>query len=172
MIRPARLLAPALAALLTLAACAPMEIGTPFSVDEVRFIKRQGTARIEGQAFLRQMGGGVVTCAGSGVLLIPAGGYATELFSRAWGNPQGGTANVFVMGPESMPEGFKEYSRKSRCDAEGDFVFTGVPDGDYFVVSQVMWTVPGSYIPEGGVVGRRVAIRGGRDARVLISGGA
>ncbi|MWD27716.1 hypothetical protein E0K89_009540 [Aquicoccus sp. SCR17] len=155
-----------------LAACAPMAIATPFRAEEVRGIKRDGRARIEGQAFLRQRGGGVVTCAGSGVLLIPAGGYATELFTRVWGNPEGGVAGTFVMGPKTLPPGFLEYTRQSRCDAEGDFVFERVPDGTYFVASQVTWTVPGSYLPEGGVVGRRIAVRGGRSQRVLISGGA
>lgn len=151
-------------------ACTPLVIEAPFSTEEVSFINSPGAATLEGQAFLRQMGGGVVTCAGSGVILVPAGGYATELFTKAFGNRDGGLANVFVAAPESTPTDFETYTRKTQCDADGNFAFVQVPNGDYYVVSEVQWYVGDGIIPEGGMVGRRVSVRNGMGQRVIISG--
>ncbi len=74
------------------------------------------------------------------------------------------------MGPSSTPPEFQKYVRKAQCDAEGDFEFTGVPNGTYYVVSQVTWMVPGSYISEGGVVGKRITVTNGRSQKVIVTG--
>lgn len=150
--------------------CAPMEISSKFDPNQAEFINRQGSATVIGQAFLRQRGGGIVTCAGSGAALIPATDYATELFTNAFGNREGGVAGFFVMAPQNMPSDFLKYSRKSSCDVSGSFSFAGVPAGSYYLISQVTWYVGGSIVPEGGVVGRRIQVRNGVTQNVIVSG--
>lgn len=159
------------AALALVAACAtPITIETPFSPEEVAYVSTRGAATVEGQAFLRQMGGGVVTCAGEEVSLIPAGTYATELITKMFGSPQGGRMTALsLVDPGETPARFREMQRRAQCDAEGDFTFAGVADGPYYVMTRVVWTVGDSFIPEGGYLARRIEVSGGRDTRVLLN---
>lgn len=161
----------ATAALLALAACAtPITVTAPFVAEEVAYVSTRGSATVSGQAFMRQMGGGVVTCAGEEVMLIPAGRYATELMTRMFGNPQGGRMGALsVMAPSETPTQFREMQRRAQCDAEGDFAFSGVANGPYYVLTRVIWTAGDSFVPEGGYVARRIEVRGGRDQRVLLN---
>lgn len=53
------------------AAAVKENFNSTFNVDEVSFIKEEGTNTITGNAFLRQRGGGVVTCAGENITLYP-----------------------------------------------------------------------------------------------------
>lgn len=64
-----------LAGCATYAAPAPVAITTPFDREAHAPYYLSGTGSIHGQAFLRQQGGGVVTCAGS-----PIGPNATLYF--------------------------------------------------------------------------------------------
>ncbi|NDV53934.1 carboxypeptidase regulatory-like domain-containing protein [Salipiger sp. PrR003] len=157
---------------LVTAGCAGRVIETtvPFDPNEVSFIDQRGAADIEGQAFFRQQGGGVVTCAGEQVTLIPAGKYATERMTQIYGSVSGGRISVFQgASQENLPPQYISMVRSSMCDAEGDFSFANVANGDYYVTTKVLWTVGNSYIPEGGALARRVSIRNGQDARVLLN---
>ncbi|SDY18064.1 hypothetical protein [Citreimonas salinaria] len=154
------------------AGCAGRVIETtvPFNPNEVAFINQRGAADIEGQAFFRQQGGGVVTCAGEEVTLVPAGQYATQRMSQIYGNVNGGRINVFQgASQEGLPPQYVSMVRSSMCDAEGDFRFADVANGDYYVTTRVLWTVGNSIIPEGGALAQRVSIRNGQDARVLLN---
>ena len=150
--------------------CAPIEVATPFDTKEVSFVTRAGSAVVDGQAFLRQRGGGVVTCAGSGVALIPAGGYATEYFTKAFGRREGGIAGPLTGAPSTVSPDFTKYVLKSQCDAGGNFAFSRVPAGEYYIMSQVTWTVGDNIFPEGGVVGKRIRVTAGSRQRVLLTG--
>lgn len=160
------------AACVFLAGCMGRTIETtvPFNPDEVAYINRSGAAEIEGQAFFRQRGGGVVTCAGEEVLLIPAGEYATQRMSQIYGNVQGGSISAMQgASQENADPRYLSMVRKSVCDAEGDFEFKNVANGDYYVATKVLWTVGDSFIPEGGALTQRVSIRGGRSTRALLN---
>ncbi|SLN19906.1 hypothetical protein ROJ8625_00696 [Roseivivax jejudonensis] len=159
------------ASMLALAACVQtIETTTPFDPNEVAFINQRGAADITGQAFLRQAGGGVVTCAGEQVQLIPAGTFAKERLSQLYGSVQGGRIGTMVgASQENVDPRYLEMVRTSQCDAEGDFEFRNVANGDYYVLSGVRWTVPGSYIPEGGSMAKLVQVRSGQDQRVLLN---
>ncbi|MFY0635484.1 MAG: hypothetical protein JXQ91_16860 [Vannielia sp.] len=156
--------------LLWLAGCGPaIEVAKPFSAREVDYVKRPGSATVTGQAFFRQRGGGVVTCAGYNVLLVPAGGYAKEFVTRAFGNVQGGSIPVILMPKIKHPPAFAEYQRKATCDAEGDFEFRAVPNGDYYIFSGILWEVPNQIIPEGGALAEFFRVSGGRSERVIVN---
>ena len=160
----------ALAALLALsvAACAPKPITTlsKFNAAEVAYIHEQGPNTIRGQAFLRQRGGGVVTCAGSEVHLAPAGHYATERIRNIYG-----TTSRPAQAVARADDGDSEYYRYIRiatCDAQGSFTFRDVADGRYFLITVVQWQVH-EYSHEGGALMSPVEVSGGEVAEVIIA---
>ncbi|WP_069299778.1 hypothetical protein [Neptunicoccus sediminis] len=157
---------------LILGACVgrDLEITAKFDPREAAFVKQGGSAHLSGQAFMRQNGGGVVTCAGEEVNLFPATRYATERFAKIYGDVSGGRINVFQgVTQKGVPPEYLQYRRIAMCDAEGDFEFNGVAAGTYYVQSRVLWTVPNSYFPEGGSVAKRVTVRPGQKLRVLLN---
>jgi hypothetical protein len=91
-----------------------------FDYDLHKSYVQKGNNTIKGQAFLRQQGGGVVTCAGSEVLLVPDTPYFREMITilKSGKRPAG----------EMDPVG-KSIIRRSRGDAQGNFIFNEVPDG-------------------------------------------
>ncbi|RVT87025.1 hypothetical protein DXV76_02755 [Rhodobacteraceae bacterium CCMM004] len=160
----------AVLALAALAGCGgTIEMATPFDAREVAYVTRSGAADVTGQAFFRQRGGGVVTCAGEEVALIPAGAYMREFVTKGFGRVEGGTIPAIMAPQVSHPPEFAQYRRTATCDAEGDFEFRNVANGDYYVTSIVLWTVGDQIIPEGGALAKLVQIRGGRDQRVIVS---
>lgn len=77
---------------LALSACmtTTVETAVPFDPNQGRCILSRGSSTIQGQAFLRQAGGGVVTCAGEEVSLLPATPYQVERMTIIYGSTQGG----------------------------------------------------------------------------------
>jgi hypothetical protein len=61
--------------------------------------------------------------------------------------------------------------REEVCDAEGDFEFLNVPDGNYYLVAKVIWAIPGQYNQnyQGGGMMKRVSVNDGEHVKVLIS---
>ncbi len=113
-----------------------------------------GPNKVYGQGFLRTNVGGVVTCAGNQVLLLPATPYYSQV------------KDAYVLGKlrPFLPYG---YSQKSQCDAEGNFVFSEVPDGIWLFLTEVRWTFRGK--PQGGVVAAEAGIQGGGTFQVIVS---
>jgi hypothetical protein len=160
-----------------LAGCAPqvIPVTTRFNASEVEFIRRPGTAVVSGQGFMRQRGGGIVTCGGEEVRLIPFTEYSAERMTIFYGNDTSGFRDIrtsaFGRIPEPAPPEFLEASLDTRCDAQGNFSFENVPAGSYFVVTKVQWEVPTGYfsIQQGGHLMRRVTVADGQRVRVLLS---
>jgi len=128
------------------------------------FALQEGSAYLTGSGFLRQRGGDVVTCAGSGVWLAPA----TPFFS--WVANQGNPAAEFGMTPMS------DYVRTGFCDAEGEFFIESVPEGRYLVGTVIEWEIPGDTFDQifgltkqGGPVHVPVEIGSGEEYRVVIT---
>lgn len=152
-----------LAAALLTGGCAQQR--TPYTMvstfDEADYLPytRSGDSSLAGQAFLRQKGGGVVTCAGSTVILFPATAYTREaIFAMARGSQPINTHQT-----EGRLTGAK---RESRCDAQGKFAFSGLPSGlSWFVATEVKWQV--GYAVQGGALGREMVIGPGANEVLL-----
>ena len=104
---------------------------TKFDYSEHEPYTKPGENGISGQAFLRQHGDSVVTCAGSRVLLLPATSYFREVF---W--------HIIIGGSDPEPPktpypSLKSMIRRTQCDAQGNFSFSEIPDGTWFVLTQV-----------------------------------
>jgi len=154
-----------------LAACAPQQptihLSSKFDPSEAEFILTDGTATITGQAFLRQSGGGVVTCAGSIVDLFPRTRYADERIRHLYGSTLGGVN--YGSDPTFVPESsaYIKLTRTAQCDAEGDFEFSNVPAGKFYVQTDVVWVV--ARAQQGGPILKPVDVARGQKVTVLLT---
>lgn len=128
----------------------------PFDAALHRELLAPGPAAVAGQAFLRQSGGGVVTCAGSTVRAIPATPYISEALRLAW------------LGiPTDVPEErMRENSYVVMCDAQGNFTFNALQPGDWHFITVVSWMVGRNQ--QGSALTKRVTLHPGRN-QVLMS---
>lgn len=151
---------------LAMSACATTP-DVPFSNADFASYHGNGPARIEGQAFLKTQGGDVKTCAGEQVLLAPATAYDEAVVSRF-----AFSLSVALMwaGPAA------HHWRKSICDSRGNFNFSGVPRGEWFVITQVRWAVRSTNIDpgnlnkgevQGGTLVHKVTLHPGANSVIL-----
>ena len=161
--------------LLILTACVPspevIKSTVDFDKEAASIINKKGKATVSGQAFLKQGGGGVVTCAGADALLFPATEYAKERITGIFGNEDGGyrTLNVYRGGlfEASTNSDYLAYTRRVVCDAEGDFNFDSVANGEYYVNSTVSWYVGND--SQGGALSKKISVKNGKDVRILLT---
>lgn len=178
-------------ALAFLAGCAapPKQIAlqSEFDADEARRLLAKGNNTIKGSALMRQLNGGVVTCAGGAVSLRPATAYAHERITHLYGNAIKGVgyyrpAGIYgqvnypetwgnVYFTDTAPE-YAELGKQTTCDAQGFFEFTDVADGAFFVITGIHWQVVISqYVREwqGGALMHKVEVKGGETKKVVLS---
>ena len=131
-----------------------------FDVEQAQRLMKDGKNTIKWTAFLRQNGGGVVTCAGLDANLAPATEYTAERMRYLYGdiieNSVGFNNNPLkrVSQPDPL---YKKLSRSVICDKDGNFAFTNVADGEFFIVVNVTWKVGGS--TQGGYLGQKVLVK-------------
>ncbi|MFK7944139.1 MAG: hypothetical protein AB8B85_14665 [Paracoccaceae bacterium] len=131
----------AIAALLMTASCAQdpkfesIRLSAPITSAQMATYADGGTGRIEGQAFLRQDGGSVVTCAGSEVLLMPDVASTREIVNLL---KEGRVASMRVNGqrPSTL---FPRAFRKKWCDSDGGFAFDQLASGSWILMTDVQW---------------------------------
>jgi hypothetical protein len=136
-------------------------------------VNDKGPNIVRGSAFLRQRGGGIVTCAGLHAFLHPAGKYAKAWVANTYGSEAGGYLdnNVKVAeAPLPDPE-FNKLGVKTPCDAQGAFQFLGLADGEYYVQAQVFWESPGRYGMQrnGGMLAKKVSLAGGVASQIILT---
>ena len=133
-----------------------VQMQTKFDYSEHEPYAKPGENGITGQAFLTRQGDSVVTCAGSRVLLLPATSYFREMF---W--------HMIVAGsepdpPENPYPSLKGMIRRTECDAQGNFSFSKIPDGTWFVLTQVK-------ARDGGVLIAELTLSNGGTPQVLLT---
>ena len=145
-----------------------VQLANNFDREQARELNRSGVNIVSGSALIRQNGGGVVTCAGLEVRLIPKTAYATERIQALYGNTMRGYNPVFnqVAFTPDHPD-YLQLTRTTLCDAQGNFAFNDVADGDFFLTSQIVWVVAGT--PQGGGLMQYVSVRGGESRQVVLS---
>ncbi|WP_147329504.1 carboxypeptidase-like regulatory domain-containing protein [Paraburkholderia sp. DHOC27] len=110
---------------------------------------------------MTKRGGGVVTCAGRPVFLSPDSPYFREIATIA----VSGSKPDFPHGPG----GPEDVVRHTTCDAQGNFGFGHLPDGNYILLASVRWTVDDR--PQGGPMWLPGSVSGGTPRRVILSNG-
>ena len=138
----------------------PRQEEVAFQSAEHRSFITKGANTIKGQAFLRQQGGGVITCAGNEVIVIPQ----TVFFHQAIGR-----ANSALEIGRGMPSDAQGLIRRTRCDAQGNFSVADLPDGSWYVVTDVRWFV--GYNQQGGKLVQAIDnLRGATTTQALLTG--
>jgi hypothetical protein len=152
------------------AGCAPTVMQVAVAANEVELATRilePGTGTIKGSALIRQRGGGVVTCAGNEVYLIPATESGTRELRRIFGS----AGYVRRGGDTTMGGGTlvapPQPNRKGVCNAQGFFTFDRVKPGDWYVMTSVVWSVGDSY--QGGTLLGSAQIADGGEAEIVLS---
>ena len=147
---------------LILAGCAsaptPVAMTTPFDPVEHSSYKNPGTGSIKGQGFMRQQGGTVVTCAGSTAYLFPDTGYFREIIQIAKSRQTVAAA---------IPIEAQQTVRTSDCDAQGNFSYSNIPAGKWFITVEVKWII--GYYPQGGSLLRNILVTDGQSQEILLS---
>lgn len=141
-----------------------------FDKEEAEQAMKPGKNKIIGNAFVRQMGGGVVTCAGNVVELIPVTKYSNERLLAIYGNTGEGFVDVYNARSISFTPDDYEYHtirNKTTCDSQGNFEFENLADGEFFISTGAMWYVGSN--PQGGALMKRVFVNGGETKKIVMS---
>ena len=123
-----------------------------------------GDMTLTGSAFLRQGGGGVVSCAGNTVKLSRAfsferSDYATEVNSLSYGVRNVSEIDQRHIDFEAQLDRIKaSMVRTTSCDVDGKFEFKNLAPGYYNLRTKVYWVVADQ--GQGGIVGTNVYLDG------------
>ena len=137
-----------------------------FNEKEASNLMNKGNNTISGQAFLRQLGGGIVTCAGYEVKLIPATKYAEERIRQLYvSNEQG--ANLYRHYAFTPDEPlYHNLIHKTICNKSGNFTFTHVSNGSFFIVAPVIWA---ARTKEGAWLMKKVTVTNNETKEVIVT---
>lgn len=105
---------------------------TAFNESEFLPYAAYGSGTIQGQAFLKTRGGDVRYGAGNTVSLIPVNAYSKEVWQASL------LGEVAVKDPRWI-----KYVRECVADGSGNFEFTKIPAGEYYLECPIFWEVPG-----------------------------
>jgi hypothetical protein len=143
-----------------LSACVERKPATvAFSVEEAAFIKKAGTTTITGHAFRTKPSGAVVNAAGEVVRLIPATAYARERFENLYGKRKYVPHRAYPRDDNADPA-YGEYTRTTKAESNGRFIFRNVAPGAYYLTTQIIWGDEDALFREGGSVYDSVTVTG------------
>lgn len=137
--------------LILLNACAssgPTRITVPFDEAKARSMLLPGANQVKGRIMVGMSSGALVTCANNVVSLVPVTDYAKEWARRFYQLDTGryGSLNAAYRMDSREPEvkfvgaePFYAATRTTRCDEDGDFAFSNVANGEFFVVAKTRW---------------------------------
>ena len=136
-----------------------------YNPDEVSWSKLDGDSSVSGSAFIRQRNGGIVSCAGFEVELFPQSSYADERLSYLYSNLNKGfnTSRAIDTGDHR----YLADGRKTICGVDGKFKFTNLPNGVYYIITQVAWQV--GYSTQGARLFQKVDLTSGGNLEVVLS---
>jgi hypothetical protein len=123
-----------------------------------------GSNTIVGQGFLRQIGGTVVTCAGSTVWLMPISVMSASMVAAA----QDGYTLTNIS-PQALK--YTYAYQANTCDAQGSFHFENIPSGEWAVLTSVFWGVPTKYNiqPQGGYIYASIQLDENQSVNLILS---
>ena len=142
-------------------ATGPAARETSFNEQEYAQYAYAGTGTISGQVMVRAEGGQTRPAEGSQVSLNPVTSYSTEWWNRTV---------VGGLNLRSADEREQKYLRTAVTDAQGRFLFSDLPRGEYFVVAALNTVAApsGATGPSSSMVGQRVHLtEGGKVDLVL-----
>jgi len=167
----------AIAGAMSVSACATTDgaapvAANPFDAAALEWSRGAGQNAIKGSAILRTRGGDVKTCAGLTARLIPASAHTTEYVKNVYGPGEKGLENPYAwLAKRALNGGVADYVRTTTCNPQGEFGFSGLPDGKYYVEANVSWEAPSRYgmTPQGGNLVSAVDLKGGETKSIVLT---
>ena len=162
----------ALLPLAALAACVtpppppPIEMSSSATVrsEDFAWSTAEGNNTLTGAVAYRTGRGPAWTCAGGSVALTPETEYSSRRVAALYGSTRRAVLPVQLVRSRTVEQAADDYSRyvrATRCDSEGRFTFTGLPDGGWFVIAQAR-PGPGGAPEDALAIMEHVQTRGGR----------
>lgn len=130
---------------------------TVFNAADFAPYEADGSAVIQGHAFVRTEDNAKHNAAGLPVYLMPLTPYTQE------------RANIMMKGgePEEASPGLSKYVKSTTADMGGRYTFTGLPTGSYVVYSKIEWShykrSGGSYYAVG-----KVTVKNGENRHLVV----
>jgi hypothetical protein len=162
-----------LATAFLISGCATVKEVSLSSFDNTQAEKllQPGKNQIKGSGLLRQVGGGVVSCAGLEVRLVPATTHAQERVTAIYGNAlrgySPGNTHLQVKFLNESVQYFQQVKRTT-CNAQGFFSFQDVADGEFYIGTTITWQV-NPYVIQGGSLIERIRVKGGETKEVVLT---
>lgn len=144
---------------LFLISCASLQtkkvtLKTPYDAEQMKKLLAPGDAKIVGNAFIPQAGGGLVTCAGKPIVLAPVTDFTTELYSVIFKNLKKDYVSANELPPKieytPFPTEYYAIQKVTKCDSQGNFEFNDIKAGAYYLISENIWNVA-QYTKSGGL---------------------
>ena len=142
-----------------------------FDPQAVAWSKRPGTNTIAGTAELFARGQ-TKTCARLEVRLVPDARYTRERVAMLYGTATEGfvdaakARSVQERPGAAVDPAYARSHKVATCDAKGQFAFTQIADGTYYVLAPVVWHKAGTQTTDGGFLMQRVNVKGGETKRL------
>nr|WP_286948296.1 hypothetical protein [Pseudomonas sp. UBA6718] len=134
-----------------------------FPEAEYAALAKTGTGSVSGQVFMKTRGGDVKVGAGNEVLLIPITSHSRTLY----------LAYQLNVAPSNTPDPrAKPYTQRMVAGVDGDFAFSNVPPGDYYLAGSVTWETFGSRYAssqQGGFIMMPVTVADGENKRIMLT---
>jgi len=144
----------------------PVVSSAPFDAGAAAFIKKPGTGIIQGHAFLKTPSGEIKNAGGELVRLVPVTPYSRNRFAQLYlGRKFVNAGSIPKIAPDPK---YADYTRTTKAESTGRFVFENVAPGSYFVATQNVWKKEGAMSQEGGAFFETVTITGKEDGPVKI----
>ncbi len=119
------------------------DVKKKYDSSQIAWSKSKGTSVISGEAFLlKKLDGSIVTCAGQNVMLTARSDYSNERFAILYGFEEDAYGKTFTPKPVQLSGAPSEYfsdKKIKKCNSKGEFSFTQVPNGKYFLEARVWW---------------------------------
>jgi hypothetical protein len=133
-----------------------------FPVEEYKALPVTGTGTVEGQVFMKTVGGDVKYGAGSQVYLNPVTSYSEHWYRTIYEV----RAPIQPADPQQS-----NFVKITQADGSGAFQFSDVPPGRYFLTSEVRWQAPSQWglTNQGGQITDRITVTNGKTTKVMLT---
>lgn len=133
-----------------------------FPEAEYQRLELSGSGSVSGQVFMRTVGGDVKYGAGSNVFLFPDTTYSEFWYQRSYIEQKALTP------PDERQ---MVYTKVTQADGNGNFKFSNVAPGNYYVSSSVVWQAPTQFglANQGGIVAKSISVSADNEMRVMLT---
>lgn len=138
-----------------------------FNPADAAYVRQPGNAQVVGRAWLLQPTGEIRYGRRAKVDLMPVTPYSRQWIQAVFGE---GNVSRRILKTDATYADFRKYVRQTVADEQGQFYFSRVPAGEYFVHAVVQWKQKGRYWPESGRVYRRVTVPASGTVQVNLNG--